>query len=74
MNSAITLGTLTLAACAWLACTFHVIAAYVRSPGASVFRPEWKNRYSVEGRRHLRRAMIFGGAALLLSFISFASG
>lgn len=74
MTSALTLGTLTLAAGAWLACCFHVIAAYVRSPGASAFRPEWKNRYSVEGRRHLRLALIFGGAALVLTVISFASG
>ena len=73
MKSTFALGTLVAAAVAWLLCCFHVVAAYVRSPGASAFRSEWQNRFSAEGHRHLRRGLTWGAVAVSLALISYAS-
>jgi hypothetical protein len=54
----------------WGLTCYHVIRAYLASPGASAFRALWNNRYSEEGKRHLRLHLFWlAVSAVLVSLL-----
>lgn len=50
---------LALVFISWALSCYHAIAAHRKSPGASAFRPFWRNRYSPAGKQHLRLQVLW---------------